>query len=235
MNFFGHSAVASWADTDPAFVLGSMLPDFESMLRARLTGLLARCGFASDGVFVMDGSRRSSHGNAYFTGIGRTKRIVFFDTLMRQLDDAELEAVLAHELGHYRRHHVHKALAMMAAVSFAGLALLGWLADQPWFYAAFGVSRPGAAMALLLFLLVAPVFLVYFQPLSVALSRRHEFEADAFASEHAGAGALVSGLVKLYRDNASPLVSDPLYAALHYSHPSPEERVARLKALRGMV
>jgi STE24 endopeptidase len=198
-------------------------------LRDRLTALLARCGFAADGIFVMDGSRRSAHGNAYFTGLGRHKRIVFFDTLMNQLEESELEAVLAHELGHYRRHHIHKSLAIMALSSFLGLALLGWLADQAWFYTAFGVSRPGDAMALLLFLLVVPVFMVFVQPLFGALSRRHEFEADAFAAEHADAGALVSGLVKLYRENASPLVSDPLYAAFHYSHPPPEERVARLQ------
>jgi STE24 endopeptidase len=198
-------------------------------LRDRLTALLARCGFSADGIFVMDGSRRSAHGNAYFTGLGRHKRIVFFDTLMNQLEESELEAVLAHELGHYRRHHIHKSLALMALSSFLGLALLGWLADQNWFYTAFGVSRPGDAMALLLFLLVVPVFMVFVQPLFGALSRRHEFEADAFAAEHADAGALVSGLVKLYRENASPLVSDPLYAAFHYSHPPPEERVARLQ------
>lgn len=204
----------------------------EGTLRDRLVALLGRCGFAADGVFVMDGSKRSSHGNAYFTGFGKHKRIVFFDTLMKQLEASELEAVLAHELGHYRRHHIHKSLAIMALSSLLGLALLGWLIDQSWFYTAFGVTGSSSAMALMLFLLVTPVFMVFLQPLFGALSRKHEFEADAFATEHADANALVSGLVKLYRDNASPLVSDPLYAAFHYSHPPPEERVARLQMAR---
>jgi len=214
----------------PLFNRFSPLTDGE--LRERLEGLLARCGFRSSGVFVMDGSRRSSHGNAYFTGFGKNKRIVFFDTLIERLDAPELEAVLAHELGHFRKRHVQKGLVLMAVMSLGGLALLGWMADQPWFYAAFGISQPGPAVALLLFLLLAPVFMEWTQPLFAALSRRHEFEADAFAAAHTDAGAMVTGLTKLYRDNASVLVSDPLYSAYHYSHPPPAERVARLAEFR---
>ena len=228
--WLGFSLTVTWAY--PRFVapvFNRFAPLEDVALRERLDALLARCGFSSDGVFVMDGSRRSAHGNAYFTGFGRHKRIVFFDTLMEQLDAPELEAVLAHELGHFRRHHVHKGLGVMALSTLAGLAVLAWVSGQAWFYAAFGISAPTGANALVLFLLVSPVFLVFIQPLAAALSRRHEFEADAFAAAHADGGALVSGLVKLYRDNASPLVSDPLYAAFHYSHPPPAERVARLQ------
>ena len=229
--WLGFSLFLTWAFPRflaPLFNRFSRLDDVP--LRERLERLLARCGFTADGVFVMDGSRRSAHGNAYFTGFGRHKRIVFFDTLMQQLDAQELEAVLAHELGHYRKHHVRKGLTIMALSSLAGLAALGWVSGQDWFFAAFRISIPTDANALVLFLLVAPVFLVFVQPLMAALSRRHEFEADAFAAEFADADALVSGLVKMYRDNASPLVSDPLYAAFHYSHPPPAERVARLQA-----
>jgi STE24 endopeptidase len=228
--WLGFSLTVTWAYPRfiaPLFNRFASLED--TVLRERLERLLSRCGFSAEGVFVMDGSRRSAHGNAYFTGVGRHKRIVFFDTLMQQLQARELEAVLAHELGHYRLHHIHKGLVIMALSSLAGLAVLGWVAGRGWFYAAFGIAEPSDANALVLFLLVAPVFLVFLQPLMAALSRRHEFEADAFAATHAEADALVSGLVKMYRDNASPLVSDPLYAAFHYSHPPPAERVARLQ------
>lgn len=231
--WLGFSLMATWAY--PRFVaplFNRFSPLDDAALRERLERMLARCGFSADGVFVMDGSRRSAHGNAYFTGFGRHKRIVFFDTLMEQLEARELEAVLAHELGHYRRHHVQKGLTLMALSALAGLAILGWVSGQEWFYGAFGISTPTEANALVLFLLVAPVFVVFIQPLMAGLSRRHEFEADAFAAEHADGQALVSGLVKMYRDNASPLVSDPLYAAFHYSHPPPAERVARLQGHR---
>lgn len=228
--WLGFSLTVTWAF--PRFIapiFNRFAPLDDAALRERLERLLSRCGFRAEGVFVMDGSRRSAHGNAYFTGVGRYKRIVFFDTLMQQLEARELEAVLAHELGHYRLHHIHKGLVIMALSSLAGLAILGWVSEQGWFYAAFDIAEPTDAKALVLFLLVAPVFLVFLQPLMAALSRRHEFEADAFAARHAEADALASGLVKMYRDNASPLVSDPLYAAFHYSHPPPAERVARLR------
>jgi STE24 endopeptidase len=183
-------------------------------------------------MFVMDGSRRSSHGNAYFTGFGRTKRIVFFDTLLGALSPAEIEAVLAHELGHFRRRHIAKRLALVAATTLGGFALLGWVSTQPWFYAGLGAPAGSNAVALVLFLLAAPVFTQFFRPLGAWLSRRHEFEADAFAAEHADAEALVRALVKLYRDNASTLTPDPLYSAWHHSHPPALARVARLESHR---
>ena len=201
-------------------------------VRERLECLLERCGFRSDGMFVMDGSRRSSHGNAYFTGFGRTKRIVFFDTLLGALSPAEIEAVLAHELGHFRRRHIAKRLALVAATTLGGFALLGWVSTQPWFYAGLGAPAGSDAVALVLFLLAAPVFTQFFRPLGAWLSRRHEFEADAFAAEHADAEALVRALVKLYRDNASTLTPDPLYSAWHHSHPPALARVARLESHR---
>jgi STE24 endopeptidase len=201
-------------------------------VRSRLEQLLARCGFQSDGMFVMDGSRRSSHGNAYFTGLGRTKRIVFFDTLLQALEPDELEAVLAHELGHFRLRHVAKRLAVVAATTLGGFALLGWLAGQPWFYAGLGSSATTAPMALVLFLVAAPVFTQFLRPVASWLSRRQEFEADAFAADHADAAALVRALVKLYRDNASTLTPDPLYSAYHHSHPPAPLRIARLESRR---
>jgi STE24 endopeptidase len=205
-------------------------PLADAALRQRLEALLQRCGFRSDGMFVMDGSRRSSHGNAYFTGFGRNKRIVFFDTLLQGLADAEVEAVLAHELGHFKKHHVLKHLLLSATVSLGGLALLGWLAQQPWFYAGLGVGRQTPALALVLFLLAAPVFSVFVSPLLAALSRRHEFEADDFAAAHTGAAPLISGLVKMYRDNASTLTPDPWYSAFHHSHPPAPVRIAHLSS-----
>lgn len=200
----------------------------DAQLKARLEGLLERCGFRPEGIFVMDGSRRSAHGNAYFTGLGRAKRIVFFDTLLKQLAPSELEAVLAHELGHFRRRHVQKGLALSVLLSFIGFAALGWLADEPAFYAAFRVSQPGDAVALVLFMILLPLVMSAVQPLLSRMSRRHEFEADAFAAEQASGEDLAKGLVSLYRENASALVADPLYAAYHFSHPAPAERVARI-------
>jgi len=200
-------------------------------LVGRVEALLARCGFTSNGLFVMDGSRRSAHGNAYFTGFGAAKRIVFFDTLLARLAPAEIEAVLAHELGHYRRHHVWKRIALLFAVSLGLLWLLGQLLHEPWFYAGLNAGAPGGAMGLLLFVLVMPVFTFFLQPLSSLYSRRHEFEADSYAAAHASAAELVRALVKLYQDNAATLTPDPLHSAFYDSHPPAARRIARLQAL----
>jgi STE24 endopeptidase len=184
-------------------------------------------------MFVMDGSKRSAHGNAYFTGFGRNKRIVFYDTLLKGLEPPEVEAVLAHELGHFKRRHIVKMLLVTAVLSLAGLALLGWLSQQPWFYTGLGVDRQTPALALALFMLVLPVFGVFFQPLLSAFSRKHEFEADAYAAEQASANDLIGGLVKMYRDSASTLTPDPLYSAFHHSHPPAPVRVAHLSSRMG--
>lgn len=203
----------------------------DSALVQRIQALLARHGFAASGVFVADGSRRSGHGNAYFTGLGASKRIVFYDTLLASLDADEVEAVLAHEVGHFKRHHIPKQLGVSAALVMAGLALLAWLAEQDWFYSGLGVSEPSTAAALLLFIMVSPVFFFFLGPLSSALSRRHEFEADAFAAHSCDSHSLVRALVKLYRSNASTLTPDPLYSAFHDSHPPAPLRIERLEAL----
>lgn len=200
----------------------------EGHLKKRLERLLAACGFENRGMYVMDGSTRSSHGNAYFTGFGRNRRIVFYDTLLEGLEDEQVEAVLAHELGHFKRRHVSKRLTLNALMSLAGLGLLGWLAQQGWFYAGLGVETPSPAIALVLFLLVAPAFMFLVSPLLSQLSRRHEFEADAFAAQQASPQALVDGLLRMYRDNASTLTPDRLYSLFHYSHPPAAERIARL-------
>ncbi len=229
--WMGFALLMSWAWPRVIAPLFNRFTPLEpGPVRERLEGLLARCGFRSDGMFVMDGSRRSSHGNAYFTGFGRSKRIVFFDTLLGTLSPAEIEAVLAHELGHFRRRHVAKRLALAAAATLVGFALLGWASAQPWFYAGLGVPVGSDAVALALFLLVAPVFTQFLRPAGAWLSRRHEFEADAFAAEYAEGPALVRALVKLYRDNASTLTPDPLYSAWHHSHPPALARVARLES-----
>jgi STE24 endopeptidase len=215
----------------PTFIaplFNKFVPLADEALKTRIEGLLARCGFKSQGLFVMDGSARSSHGNAYFTGFGAAKRVVFFDTLLTRLDGDEIEAVLAHELGHFRHRHVFKRIALLFAVSFAGLALLGWLAGQPWFYAGLGVQTPSGHMALLLFLLVSPVFMFLLQPLMSGYARSNEFEADAYAASHADARHLVAALVKLYRDNASTLTPDPLHSAFYDSHPPASIRIAKL-------
>lgn len=221
--------VMAWAW--PAFIaplFNRFSPLADQALKARIEALLTRCGFTSRGVFVVDNSRRSSHGNAYFTGIGRHKRIVFFDTLLERLGSAEVEAVLAHELGHFRLRHVRKRLLVSVLASFVGLALLGWLARRDWFYTALGVPHPSIHAALLLFVLVVPVFTLFVTPLTALWSRRHEFEADAFATRHASAAQLASALVKLHRDNASTLTPDALYVAFYYSHPPPLARITRL-------
>lgn len=211
----------------PLFNRFSPLQDHE--LKARIEALLGRCGFASKGVYVIDNSRRSSHGNAYFTGIGRHKRIVFFDTLLERLGPPEVEAVLAHELGHFRLHHVRKRLLVSMLTTLLGLALLGWLAVRPGFYHALGVPQPSAHAALLLFMLAVPAFTFFVTPLAALWSRRHEFEADAFATQHASAAELAAALVKLHKDNASTLTPDPVYVTFYYSHPPPLARITRLR------
>jgi STE24 endopeptidase len=227
------SLTLAWAA--PRFIaplFNRFSPLDNAALRERVEALLARCGFtAGGGVFVMDGSRRSAHGNAYFTGIGRNKRIVFFDTLLERIDPEEIEAVLAHELGHFRLHHVRQRLAVSGLSILAGLALLGWLAQQPAFYATLGVAAPSPAMALLLFLVVVPVFTYFATPLEAWWSRRHEREADDFAVRYASADRLAAALVKLYRDNAATLTPDAVHSAFYDSHPPALERIARLQQL----
>lgn len=217
----------------PTFI-APLFNKFEPMpageLRSRIEALLERCGFRSDGLFVMDGSRRSAHGNAYFTGFGKGKRIVFFDTLLNRLGGDEIEAVLAHELGHYKHHHIWKRVGWIAAGSLAFFALLGWLVDAPWFFEQLGVSSQGDAMALTLFALVIPVFSFPLSPILSLMSRKHEFEADAYAVAQTRADWLVTALVKLYRDNASTLTPDPLYSQFYDSHPPAALRVARLQS-----
>lgn len=207
-------------------------PLTDESLRARVERLLARCGFAAKGLFVMDGSRRSSHGNAYFTGFGAARRIVFFDTLLSRLQPEEIEAVLAHELGHFKLKHVVKRIAWFAAASLVLLALLGWLVGQPWFYSGLGVPvvPPRYGVALVLFILSLPVFTFLGAPLVSLYSRRHEFEADAYAATHASGPALVAALVKLYEDNANTLTPDPLHSVFYDSHPPAAARIARLEA-----
>ncbi|HEX7966179.1 MAG TPA: M48 family metallopeptidase [Gammaproteobacteria bacterium] len=229
--WFGFSLVLTWAY--PKFIaplFNKFSPLADAGLKARLEELLARCGFTSQGVFVMDGSTRSAHGNAYFTGFGANKRIVFFDTLMATLQPEEIEAVLAHELGHFRLRHVLQRLVLSAVLGLLGLALLGWLARQDGFYTGLGVAAPSSYAALLLFMLLLPPFLLVLEPFASAWSRRHEFEADAYARKQADGAALVRALVKLYRDNASTLTPDPLHSAFYDSHPPALSRIARLQA-----
>lgn len=199
-------------------------------LKTKIDNLLTRTGFKSDGVFVMDGSKRSSHGNAYFTGIGKNKRIVFFDTLLEGMNDSEVEAILAHELGHFHHKHIRKRMISSFTISLLGLALLGYLINQAWFFNGLGIESMSNHVALILFTLTLPVFSFFISPISNALSRKHEFEADSFAAKHTNAGDLVSSLVKLYRDNATTLTPDKLYSAFHDSHPSASIRIAHLKA-----
>ena len=212
-------------------------------LKARVTALMQRCGFSAKGLYVMDGSRRSAHANAYFTGFGAAKRVVFFDTLLAKLTPGEVDAVLAHELGHFKHKHILKRIVSVFALSLAGFALLGWLAQQAWFYTGLGVTpslqllvpalgtsqaMPNDALALLLFMLVIPVFSFFITPLLSLSSRKHEFEADAYAAQQADAKDLSRALLKLYEDNASTLTPDPLYVAFYYSHPPASQRLARL-------
>jgi len=206
----------------------------DESLKQRIEGLMKRTGFAAKGLFVMDGSKRSAHGNAYFSGFGANKRIVFFDTLIERLAPQEIEAVLAHELGHFKLRHIVKRIVMMFALSLAFLALLGYLKEQEWFYSGLGVmpqmGAPNDAMALILFMLALPVFTFVLSPLTSILSRKHEFEADAFAAHHAEGSDLVSALVKMYEDNASTLTPDPLHSAFYDSHPPASVRIGRLNA-----
>jgi STE24 endopeptidase len=219
----------------PAFIaplFNKFSPMQEGSLKQRIESLLGKCGFRSSGLFVMDGSRRSTHGNAYFTGFGKTKRIVFFDTLITRLNENEIEAVLAHELGHFKLHHVVRRMAWTFAVSLAFLWLLGTLKDASWFYNGLGVTAaPSNALALILFVLVVPVFTFLLQPLVAMYSRKHEFEADEYAARYSSARELVSALVKLYKDNASTLTPDPLHSAFYDSHPPASIRIAKLQSL----
>ena len=231
--WLGVTLALTWAA--PRFIaplFNRFSPLSDAALRQRVETLLERCGFAArGGVFVMDGSRRSAHGNAYFTGIGRNKRIVFFDTLLARIDVDEIEAVLAHELGHFRLHHVRQRLGVSAVSLLAGLALLGWLARQPGFYTALGVPAGSPATALLLFVLIVPVFAFFATPLESWWSRRQERAADDFAIEYTDAGKLAGALVKLYRDNAATLTPDPVHSAFYDSHPPALERISRLRRL----
>jgi STE24 endopeptidase len=218
----------------PSFIapiFNKFQPLEDASLKARIEALLHKCGFTAKGLFVMDGSKRSTHGNAYFTGFGKTKRIVFYDTLIARLTANEIDAVLAHELGHFKRRHVIKRIALTFAVSLAFLWLLAQLMHADWFYAGLGVNTHSTAMALLLFFMVLPVFSFLLQPLSSAYSRKHEFEADAYAAQQTAAADLVTALVKLYQDNASTLTPDPLYSTFYSSHPPATVRISRLQSL----
>ena len=228
----GFTVLITWAY--PSFIaplFNKFTPLNDAALKERTEALLQRCGFSSRGVFVMDGSRRSVHGNAYFTGVGRNKRIVFFDTLLERLQIAEVEAVLAHELGHFSLHHVRWRLVLSLGLGLVGLAVLGFLAQWPDFYEAFGVTTPSSHTALLLFVFVLPVFTYFTTPLSAWWSRKHEFEADEFAAKFADARQLAEALVKLYRDNATTLTPDHLHSAFYDSHPPALVRISRLQQL----
>ena len=212
-------------------MFNKFIPLKDRSLLARVKRLLKRAGFESRGVFVMDGSRRSAHGNAYFTGFGRNKRIVFFDTLLKSLRGPEIEAVLAHELGHFHHRHIIKRIALLFSISFVSLALLGWLSQQGWFYHDLGMSTVSNHAALILFMLVSPVFSFFLQPVMAWGSRRHEYQADAFAAEQADARAMIRALVKLYKENAKTLTPDPLYSAFYDSPPPASLRIAHLQSL----
>jgi len=227
-NLFAIWAYPTWI----APLFNKFKPLEEGSVRDRVQSLLERTGFRSKGIFVMDGSKRSAHGNAYFTGFGRNKRIVFFDTLLNSLNESEVEAVLAHELGHFKLKHITKRIVVMFALSLAGLALLGWLANQAWFYHGLGIaSAPGQInhLGLALFLLAMPVFTFFLSPLMSWSSRKHEFEADAFASQQADARDLISALVKMYEENAKTLTPDPLHSIFYDSHPPAPVRIAHLQ------
>ncbi|HET7133155.1 MAG TPA: M48 family metallopeptidase, partial [Gammaproteobacteria bacterium] len=216
----------------PAVILplfNKFTPLAEGELAERVAQLLKRCGFKSKGLFVMDGSKRSSHGNAFFAGFGAGKRIVLFDTLVSRLEPPEVEAVLAHELGHYKLHHILKRIVLGTAMTLAGLWVLGQLLPEPWFYAGLGVASPSVAAALALFMLAVPQFTFFLHPLTSYFSRKHEFEADAYATSNADPARLAQALVKLYRDNASTLTPDPLHSAFYDSHPPAAVRIARLR------
>ncbi|MDH5358943.1 MAG: M48 family metallopeptidase [Gammaproteobacteria bacterium] len=206
-------------------------PLADETLKTRIEALLSRCGFTSQGIYIMDGSRRSAHGNAYFTGMGKNKRIVFFDTLTDSLDHDEVEAVLAHELGHFRRKHIRKRMILMSLTTLLALAVLGWLIQAPWFYTSLGAEQGSNHMALVLFMLISPVFTFLFTPVFSAYSRKHEFEADEFAAHNSDAGKLITALVKMYQENASTLTPDPLYSAFYHSHPPAPIRIEHLRSV----
>ncbi len=228
----GFTLLMSWIyPTIIAPLFNKFTPLEDKQLRLRIQQLLDRCGFTSKGIFVMDGSKRSNHGNAYFTGLGKNKRIVFFDTLLAHLQPEEMEAVLAHELGHFKRRHILKGLLIMMTGSLLALALLGWLIQHSWFFNGLGVTTESDAMALLLFLMTAPVFSQFLQPLMARLQRKHEFEADDYAVAQTGAKPMITALVKLYKENASTLTPDPLYSAFHDSHPPAPVRIAYLSSM----
>lgn len=215
----------------PIFNKFTPLPDQE--LANKITALLKQAGFSSNGIFVMDGSKRSSHGNAYFTGLGKQKRIVFFDTLLKGLSHNEVLAVLGHELGHFHHKHIRTQMINSFSILLVSLAILGFLIEQPWFYLGLGVTQQSSALALLLFLLVMPIFTFFTQPLASILSRKHEYEADAFAAKHTNAQDLITALVGLYRDNANTLTPDKYYSLFYDSHPSASLRIKHLTALKG--
>lgn len=221
----------------PTFIaplFNKFAPLEDETLKARVTALMKRCGFAAKGLFVMDGSKRSAHANAYFTGFGVAKRVVFYDTLLAKLSANEVDAVLAHELGHFKHKHIIKRIVSLFALSLLGFALLGWLATQVWFYTGLGVqpnlNAANDALALLLFVLAVPVFSFFIAPLFAQFSRKHEFEADAYAVLHTSGPDLATALLKLYEDNASTLTPDPVYVKFYYSHPPASERLARMIA-----
>jgi STE24 endopeptidase len=234
LGWFGFTLFMVWAYPSfiaPLFNTFTPLPDKD--LRERIEALLRRCSFKSQGIFVMDGSRRSGHGNAYFTGLGRNKRIVFFDTLLESLNPEQTEAVLAHELGHFKRRHILKNLLVMAGLSLGGIALLGWLVAQPAFYHGLGVSQPSYHAGLVLFMLVVPVLAFFLHPLLSYISRRYEFEADEFAAQMTNSQALAQALIKLYKENASTLTPDPIHSAVYDSHPPAPLRLAHLQRYGG--
>lgn len=233
--WFSFGLLMMWAY--PAFIaplFNKFNPLEDEELKTRIENLMEKCGFISNGIFVMDGSKRSAHGNAYFTGLGNNKRIVFYDTLIENLDAEEVEAVLAHELGHFRLHHIRKRLIGMAIMSLAALALLGWLIQQPWFFTGMGTTTlPGGTsanyIALMLFMMIQPVFGFFLTPIMAWLSRRHEFQADDYAASHKDANILVRALVKLYEENANTLTPDPVYSGFYDSHPPASVRIAHLQ------
>jgi STE24 endopeptidase len=227
----GFSLLMSWLyPTVIAPLFNKFTPMEDGSLKDRIQGLLTRCGFNSQGIFIMDGSKRSGHGNAYFTGLGNNKRIVFFDNLVASLEEEELEAVLAHELGHFKCKHVIKMLIATSIMSLISFAVLGWLISQAWFYNGLGVEQASNAAALLLFMLVSSTFTFFMQPISAFFQRKFEFEADDFAANNAKADKMISALVKLYEENANTLTPDPLYSAFHYSHPPAAIRIAHLES-----
>ncbi len=231
LTWLGFSLFMMWAY--PAFIaplFNKFRPLENQSLKERIENLLTRNGFTSKGIFVMDGSTRSTHGNAYFTGLGANKRIVFFDTLIDELSPDEIEAVLAHELGHFKCNHIRKRIITLGLVFFIGLALLGYLIDMPWFYRGLGVEQPSNHIALILFVLISPAFTVYLQPVFSFISRQHEFEADDFAAAQAQTRNLIQALVKLYKENANTLTPDPWYSAFHDSHPPAPIRISHLTA-----